>query len=171
MKTWGACVVACLLVAGCKRTATHVEVGAAHTTKGAGILAIDGARLDLDRGGAYDRVCKDLGIASAKCVDHHFYVFPLVSAPAADGGSTVVTVWGSCQYNQITSLEACRARLAKPGLVLQGPVMCRVGDRERALAAESGWEKAIDDAKKKYGLETPQNSPVLTLDGDEPVTR
>lgn len=174
MKPWAFVVLACALGAGCKRTPTHVHVDAAHTTKGAGLLAIDGARLDLDRGGAYDKVCKTLGPmgkGQSGCVDHHFYVFPIVPAASADGGTTTVTAWGSCQYNQITSLDACRARLAKEGLGLQGPVMIRVGDREAPLASENGWEQAIDDAKKKYGLETPRNSPVLTLDADVPVPR
>lgn len=165
-----------LSVAGCdrlssKREETRVAVDEAPKHEKESRLTLTGAKVLLDRGGAYDRVCPPNQTpprSAPGCMDHHFYVFPLV--PEGWTLSAEVPAWITCSGN-VTSLDACRARVAartadgRPGDV-SGTVAVRLGDRERFGRTNSGWEKAIDQAVEVHQLRPAPRGPVLRL-GDE----
>lgn len=127
-------------------------------------LVLDGATVAFEKGGAYDRVCtsfeKSPGRNQPGCIDHHFYVFPAVASswkPAEP-----VPAWVTCSGKEVTTFEACRARMKDHAGAIGGSVAVRVPAKDTG-GSTSGWEKAIADAVAKHGLTAAPRGPVLRL--------
>jgi hypothetical protein len=165
-------VVCTLLVAGpvaCDKVSvdrgdSRIAVADAPKHEREARLTLEGGRLLLDRGGAYERPCPP-GAPSPprnapRCTDHYFYVFPLV--PEEWSPAAPVPAWITC-VGRPQSLDACREAAAAHQGAHSGTVAVRVGDRERSGRLESGWEKAIDAAAAAHGLAAAPRGPVIRL--------
>ncbi len=146
-------------VAACGPKHARVDVRDAPANQTANALTLDGGRIALEAGGRYDRLCEGARGASSKgagCIDHHFYVFPVVptSAPATEP----VPAWVTCSGNE-TSFEACASRVRAYTGEIAGSVAVRLG----TTGAESGWEKAAKEAASRHGLAVAPRAPVLRL--------
>ena len=161
-----ALVLLSLLVA-CDHAAKDVAVDDAPNHDGVHQLELTGAKVLLDKGGAYDRPCKRRG-ARAKgqtgCIDHHFYVFPIVAEEGKRGGP--VAAWATC-WSGPEKLVDCRKQLADLQGTIGGSVAVRVGDEDKTLRTKSGWERAIEDAVRKHRLKLRPRAPVIRV-GDKP---
>jgi len=123
-------------------------------------LTLTGAKVLLDRGGAYERPCpwpRTTPRNAPGCIDHYFYVFPLV--PEDWTPTEEIPAWVTC--SEVKSLDACRAKVAGRTGDISGSVAVRVGDRERPGRSVSGWEKAIDQVVEAHQLKPAPRSPVL----------
>lgn len=162
--------IAVLLAVGllaCGEKHARVDVKDAPTRTRAHALTLDGARILFEKGGQYERICTSTVGAPSKgstpCVNLYFYVFPVVDAGWT--ASAPVPAWVTCTGNE-KSLASCEASTRAYNGEIRGSVAVRVGDREKAMRAVSGWESAIEDATKRHGLTTPNGAPVLRLGRD-----
>jgi hypothetical protein len=144
------CIAVVSIAGGCKERSERVT--------------LPEATLALSYGGRYDRVCPPDAPRPPRsgtgCMDLHFYVFPVVSA--AWTKTSPVPAWVTCSANE-TSFEACHAWMRRYSGPLSGTVAVRVGDKSELGRAESGWERAIEDAVRTHGLIAAPRGPVLRL--------
>jgi hypothetical protein len=147
----------------CDEKHARVGIGELSSHDRARSLTIDGAMILLEQGGRYDRVCRGgepRSKGASGCVDHHFYVFPVV--PKGWASPQAVPAWVTCSARE-GAYEECAAWVRAYEGDITGAVAVRVGDGAKVMRAVSGWEKAIDDAIKRHALSATPGGPVLRL--------
>lgn len=159
---WGSCAFA-LSALACNEKHATVPVGEAAKHEAAAELTLTDAKILFDLGGRYDRVCTShtpTTKGASGCVDHHFYVFPVV--PTTWSKNVPVPAWVTCSGKE-QSYEDCERAVRAHGGELRGAVAVRVGDGAKPTRAMSGWETAIEDAVTRGGLAAAPRGPVLRL--------
>ena len=168
MRSFVRCIVivaALAALTSCRKPAkqTRVDISDAPNRKESP-LALDGAKILLDKGGAYDRLCSSLpngGRSTSKgaspCIDHHFYVFPVV--PQATTTATSVPAWVTCRHSE-KSLAECEQWMRAYTGAIAGAVTIRI-----SVSGGSGWDDAARDASTRFGLQLVAGAPVLVLGG------
>lgn len=148
------------LALACGPKHARVDVRDAPASRTALALTLDGARIALDTGGRYDRLCEGSRGAPSRgasaCIDHHFYVFPVV--PTSATATEPVPAWVTCSRNE-TSFEACETFVRAHTGEIAGSVAVRLG----MTGTESGWEKAAKEAASRHGLAIAPSAPVIRL--------
>lgn len=157
--------LAATTLSGCRgERAVDIATAECPSREKAGTITVADGRILLDKPGAYDRVCSGSGPPTGKgatgCVDHHFYVLPLVPNSWVVGDP--VPAWVTCQGNH-KDVAACVAEATAYRGPIGGDVAVRTGDSSRPGRTVSGWESAVDDAQKRHGLTSSTRAPVLWL--------